>query len=171
MPSSSIRRCLRGSCGDRARSDVEDRHSLCRAYASDTHTWLAWAQYMSTILLRYTKTYILHMRSNIAWALHPPDCADIELRISKGLTVGMIGERPFSHTDLIVSTCELILSRARAPLANLEGLAIESCRHCRRFWAEVSSLAPIALAQASLEATEILCWCTWSPIIYQHAQI
>ncbi len=47
--------------------------------------------------------------------------------------MGMIGERPFSHTDLIVSTCELILSRARAPLANLEGLAIESCRHCRRF--------------------------------------
>jgi len=55
------------------------------------------------------------MRSNITRAIHPPDCVDIELRISKGLTLDMRGGRPCPHTDLMQSTCELLLSRALPP--------------------------------------------------------
>ena len=42
-----------------------------------------------------------------------PDYVDIELRMSKGLTLGVIEGRPLSHADLIVSMRELLLSRAR----------------------------------------------------------
>jgi hypothetical protein len=72
------------------------------------------------------------MRSNITWALHQPDCVDIEFRISKGLTLDMSGGRPFPLMDLMVSTYKLLLSRTST--------TCQSSRVCNSVMSSLSTL-------------------------------